>query len=185
MINAGSKDSGAQSSGSTTQTTQSYQTWTDVPKAVNVVINNGASTSGSTSGSSSGSQSSWDNSNTNIQGSQTTQYWVNTQQNLPPTATSTSTTWNGGSITVDVTPVTTTTTSTVSTWGAPDNYGCAEWRDGVCIRCSYRYIARSRTCEPVNPLCATWDNTGKCLTCYKGYAVCAEGCAPNAVLGGP
>lgn len=34
-------------------------------------------------------------------------------------------------------------------------------------------------CEPVNPLCRTWDFSGKCLSCYPGYTVCAEGCAPD------
>jgi len=64
-------------------------------------------------------------------------------------------------------------------YGEPDNFGCAEWRNGVCVKCSYRFITRARTCEPVNPLCKTWDNTGKCTSCYNGYTICAEGCVPD------
>ena len=37
----------------------------------------------------------------------------------------------------------------------------------------------------MNPLCATWDANGGCLTCYSGYSICENGCvmlescAPN------
>lgn len=63
-----------------------------------------------------------------------------------------------------------------------DGWGCAEWRQGVCTRCSYRFVQKGLSCEPVNPLCKTWDSTGKCLSCYAGYSICAEGCAPDKTL---
>jgi hypothetical protein len=87
------------------------------------------------------------------------------------------------------TAATTTSTDTSATYqivgATADNYGCAQWTNGVCTQCSYRYIAMSQTCQPVNPLCQTWDNTGKCLTCYTGYEICAEGCIPAPATPGP
>lgn len=54
---------------------------------------------------------------------------------------------------------------------------CAEFVNGVCSKCSFRFIrAFDNTCEPVNPLCASWDTNGACLTCYAGYTICESGC---------
>ena len=53
---------------------------------------------------------------------------------------------------------------------------CASYSNGTCIQCSFRFINNQGSCEPVNPLCATWATTGACLTCYAGYVVCESGC---------
>lgn len=54
---------------------------------------------------------------------------------------------------------------------------CAEYVNGACTRCSFRFIrAADGVCEPVNPLCASWDSNGACLTCYSGYEICENGC---------
>ena len=47
---------------------------------------------------------------------------------------------------------------------------CAEYSNGFCSRCSFRFArGPDGICEPVNPLCATWNSNGACLTCYVGY----------------
>lgn len=54
---------------------------------------------------------------------------------------------------------------------------CAGYNNGVCTQCSFRFIrAADGVCEPVNPLCASWDTNGACLTCYPGYEICENGC---------
>jgi hypothetical protein len=54
---------------------------------------------------------------------------------------------------------------------------CAEYVNGQCTKCSFRFVrASDGVCEPVNPLCATWDLSGACLTCYPGYEICENGC---------
>jgi hypothetical protein len=54
---------------------------------------------------------------------------------------------------------------------------CAEYVNGQCVKCSFRFVrAFDGVCEPVNPLCATWDVNGACQTCYPGYEICENGC---------
>ena len=50
--------------------------------------------------------------------------------------------------------------------------------DGSCALCYFRYFysPELRRCLVVNPLCATWDILGNCLTCYPGYRLSGSNC---------
>lgn len=51
--------------------------------------------------------------------------------------------------------------------------------DGSCAQCYFRYYYSTETkkCVSVNPLCATWNQIGSCLTCYSGYKLTGTGCS--------
>ena len=50
---------------------------------------------------------------------------------------------------------------------------CAEWRDGLCMRCSQgTFFDPIGLCKPADPLCKTFSELdGRCLTCYVGFKI--------------
>ena len=66
--------------------------------------------------------------------------------------------------------------------GSPENKGCRIWENNECIECSARWhFDDDRICQQVSDNCRTWDNGGKCLTCYRGFIISDENCVvdPN------
>jgi hypothetical protein len=56
--------------------------------------------------------------------------------------------------------------------------GCAEWNwdAQTCLRCSSNWVSQNGSCQPVNPLCKSYnETTGNCLTCFSGYSLTANG----------
>lgn len=51
------------------------------------------------------------------------------------------------------------------------DFGCAEFSDGLCVKCSNGYyFGASGKCKIVPPTCASFDiPTEKCKACYPGY----------------
>ena len=50
--------------------------------------------------------------------------------------------------------------------------GCASWNwnKQVCLQCSNNWVFnKNNVCVPVSDQCATFDNSGACQSCYKGY----------------
>ena len=64
----------------------------------------------------------------------------------------------------------------------PDK-GCKDWNwDGqICLACSDRwFMGPQGVCVPVSDLCATADQNGQCLSCYKGYDLVKGVCQLSA-----
>ena len=62
----------------------------------------------------------------------------------------------------------------------PTDLGCRtwDWDNQVCLECSARWVFNEqRVCVPINDNCATFDNNGACLTCYKGYTLANGVCS--------
>jgi len=54
----------------------------------------------------------------------------------------------------------------------PTDLGCAnwDWSRQICLQCSNNYVFNiNGVCIPVSDQCATFDTTGACVSCYKGY----------------
>jgi hypothetical protein len=54
----------------------------------------------------------------------------------------------------------------------PADSGCAtwDWDNQVCLSCSKNWVFNAnKVCVPVSDQCKTNDDSGNCLTCYKGY----------------
>ena len=54
----------------------------------------------------------------------------------------------------------------------PADSGCAtwDWDNQVCLACSKRWAFNAnKVCVPVSDQCASNDENGNCLSCYKGY----------------
>ena len=54
----------------------------------------------------------------------------------------------------------------------PKDIGCQiwDWKNQVCISCSARWVFNAnKQCTAVADSCHTYDVSGACLTCYKGY----------------
>ena len=54
----------------------------------------------------------------------------------------------------------------------PADNGCGkwDWDAQVCLACSNHWTFNAnKVCVPVSDQCATHDESGACLTCYKGY----------------
>lgn len=52
--------------------------------------------------------------------------------------------------------------------------GCAtwNWNKQTCLQCSNNWVFNSNNvCAPVSDQCNTFDKTGACLSCYKGYTL--------------
>ena len=52
--------------------------------------------------------------------------------------------------------------------------GCAtwDWNKQVCQQCSNNWVFNAnKVCVPVSDQCNTFDNSGACLSCYKGYSL--------------
>lgn len=50
--------------------------------------------------------------------------------------------------------------------------GCSswDWNKQICLKCSDNWVFnRNGLCIPVSDQCATFDNSGACVSCYKGY----------------
>ena len=61
----------------------------------------------------------------------------------------------------------------------PSDPGCNLWNQAndVCLRCSQRhYFDIFQKCQPVNDLCADWNNQGDCTSCYGGYDLQSGNC---------
>ena len=56
----------------------------------------------------------------------------------------------------------------------PADSGCAtwDWDNQKCLSCSFGWVFNAENvCVPVSDKCATHDDKGNCLTCFKGYDV--------------
>ncbi len=53
----------------------------------------------------------------------------------------------------------------------PTDLGCKvwDWDNQKCLECSSRHIFSNGACVPVDNLCRTFDQSGACTACYKGY----------------
>ena len=57
--------------------------------------------------------------------------------------------------------------------------GCAtwDWNRQVCQQCSNNWVFNNHgVCVPVSDQCNTYDRTGACVTCYKGYNLVNGAC---------
>jgi len=62
---------------------------------------------------------------------------------------------------------------------APSDLGCGtwDWKNQKCLQCSNNWVFNDKgACIPVSDQCNTYDITGKCVTCYKGYNLVAGKC---------
>ena len=49
-------------------------------------------------------------------------------------------------------------------------------KGGKCQECSFRYILNAKgVCEQISDFCNTFDSTGTCTSCYKGYVLLKNG----------
>ena len=53
----------------------------------------------------------------------------------------------------------------------PSDLGCAtwNWKDKICLQCSDNWVMSNGKCVPVSDKCKTFDLSGHCVSCYKGY----------------
>lgn len=58
---------------------------------------------------------------------------------------------------------------------------CFRVENGVCVLCAKRAYLKDSICVEVNPLCSTFDNAGKCESCYIGYILQNGQCNLNAI----
>lgn len=69
-------------------------------------------------------------------------------------------------------------TVTVNSFNNPN---CANFSNGVCVRCSQGYYMNGGNCLQVSPLCNTFDqNYGNCLSCYQGYYLVGGSCVVSS-----
>ena len=56
--------------------------------------------------------------------------------------------------------------------------GCAtwDWNRQVCLKCSNNWVFQNGVCVPVSDQCNTFDVSGNCVSCYKGYRLVAGRC---------
>jgi expansin (peptidoglycan-binding protein) len=57
--------------------------------------------------------------------------------------------------------------------------GCAtwDWNKQVCQQCSSNWVFNNNgVCVPVSDQCNTYDKSGACVTCYKGYNLVGGAC---------
>lgn len=60
---------------------------------------------------------------------------------------------------------------------SPSDPGCKSWVNGACKECSKNWVFNAKdVCIPVSDLCKSSDNTGNCVTCYKGYDLVNGSC---------
>jgi hypothetical protein len=62
---------------------------------------------------------------------------------------------------------------------APSDAGCGlwDWNRQQCLKCSNNWVFNNKgACIPVSDQCNTYDLSGLCLTCYKGYNLVAGKC---------
>lgn len=54
---------------------------------------------------------------------------------------------------------------------APFDLGCAEWDwdNQVCLKCSFRFVMTDQGCVKVSDSCNTFDDEGRCTSCFLGY----------------
>jgi hypothetical protein len=56
----------------------------------------------------------------------------------------------------------------------PSDSGCGtwDWDNQKCLSCSFGFVFNAdKVCVPVSDQCASHDDKGNCLTCFKGYDV--------------
>ena len=57
---------------------------------------------------------------------------------------------------------------------APSDSGCGtwDWKNQKCLQCSNNWVFNTNgVCVPVSDQCNTFDRSGKCVSCYKGYSL--------------
>ena len=49
--------------------------------------------------------------------------------------------------------------------------GCGlwDWKNQRCLRCSENFVSINGKCTPVSDQCKTFNPSGACMSCYKGY----------------
>ena len=61
----------------------------------------------------------------------------------------------------------------------PTDLGCKtwDWDNQVCLACSARWVFNAAgVCVPVDDFCSTFDLSGVCTSCYKGYNLSNGSC---------
>ena len=61
----------------------------------------------------------------------------------------------------------------------PSDLGCAtwDWNNQVCLACSKNWVFNSNNvCIPVDDMCASYDQTGACTSCFSGYLLSNGAC---------
>jgi len=67
----------------------------------------------------------------------------------------------------------------VSKNAKPSDSGCAswDWDNQVCLQCSKNWVFSSNgACVPVSDQCNTFDASGSCTSCFKGYDLVNGNC---------
>ena len=68
----------------------------------------------------------------------------------------------------------------------PSDLGCKtwDWDNQECLQCSARWVFNADgVCVPVDDFCATHDESGACVTCYKGYHLEGAACVRDEIVG--
>lgn len=60
----------------------------------------------------------------------------------------------------------------------PTDAGCKtwDWNQQVCQECAPYWVFSNGLCVPVDPHCKTYDSTGACTSCFKGYSLTNRSC---------
>lgn len=61
----------------------------------------------------------------------------------------------------------------------PSDIGCGrwDWANQICLSCSKDWVFNSnKICTPVSDQCASFNQVGACLTCFRGYDLSNGAC---------
>ena len=67
---------------------------------------------------------------------------------------------------------------------APSDSGCGtwDWKNQKCLQCSNNWVFNTNgVCVPVSDQCNTFDRSGNCVSCYKGYSLSNGKCVLASV----
>lgn len=66
----------------------------------------------------------------------------------------------------------------------PVDVGCSkwDWDNQICLQCStgWGFNNASKACMPVSDQCKSWDSTGACISCFKGYDLKSSSCVSSS-----
>jgi hypothetical protein len=71
-----------------------------------------------------------------------------------------------------------------SNTAAPSDLGCGtwDWKNQKCLKCSNNWVFNNLgACVPVSDQCQTYDLSGVCLSCYKGFNLANGKCVEAPV----
>lgn len=65
----------------------------------------------------------------------------------------------------------------------PSDVGCSkwDWDNQICVQCSNGWAFNdNKVCMPVSDQCKSWDSTGVCTSCFKGYDLKSGSCVSSS-----